>query len=216
MVEFPYFSSSPRSSGGREGDSASFQAQTRTGTAQLEMGTALIFGLERRNTRLRFVEHCARVAEIVDRMARTFLLSDAERADLYAAAQLHEIGMIAVPAELIESPKSLDETSLARLRAQAGVGAEILRPTRTTRTCMLVEHQYTDFDEIRLRFRAGSREVLLAGILRAADALDTMLHPRPYQADLDPALPPLILRSGRGTNFHPQAVESLLRIQGLD
>ena len=71
-------------------------------------------------------------------------------------------------------------------------------------------------DEIRLRFRAGSREVLLAGILRAADALDTMLHPRPYQADLDPALPPLILRSGRGTNFHPQAVESLLQIQGLE
>jgi response regulator RpfG family c-di-GMP phosphodiesterase len=123
--------------------------------------------------------------------------------------------MISVPAELIESPEELDETSLTRLRAQASVGAEILRPTHATRTCMLVEHQYTDFDELRLRFRAGSREVLLAGILRAADALDTMLHPRPYQADLDPALPPLILRGGRGTNFHPQAVESLLQLQGL-
>ncbi|MEX1186642.1 MAG: hypothetical protein WEA80_08625 [Gemmatimonadaceae bacterium] len=49
----------------------------------------------------------------------------------------------------------------------------------------------------------------------AADALDTMLHPRPYQADLDPALPPQILRGGRGTNFHPQAVESLLQLRGL-
>jgi response regulator RpfG family c-di-GMP phosphodiesterase len=215
VVEFPDFLSSPHPSDGREGDSA-LQAQAWAGNAQLEMGTALIFGLEQRNARLRFVEHCARVAQLVARMAGTFLLRDAERADLYAAAQLHEIGMIAVPTELIESPEPLDERSLARLRGQASVGAEILRTTHTTRTCMLVEHQYTDFDEIRLRFRAGSREVLLAGILRAADALDTMLHPRPYQADLDPALPPLILRSGRGTNFHPQAVESLLHIQGLE
>lgn len=214
MVEFPDLPPDAHRSGGRKGDSP-LQARTRAGNVQLEMGTALIFGLEQRNMRLGFIEHCARVAGLVDRMADTFFLTDAERADLYAAAQLHEIGMLAVPPELIESPAPLDEAALARLRAQAGVGAEILRPTRTTRTCMLVEHQYTDFDEIRLRFRAGSREVLLAGILRAADALDAMLHPRPYQADLDPALPPLILRSGRGTNFHPQAVESLLQIEGL-
>lgn len=215
MVEFPDFSPGPSPAGGRKADSP-LQARIRAGNAQLEMGTALISGLERRNMRLGFIEHCARVATLVDRVADTFFLTDAERADLSAAARLHEIGMIAVPAELIESPAPLDEMALARLRAQATVGAEMLRPTRTTRTCMLVENQYTDFDEIRLRFRAGSREVLLAGILRAADALDTMLHPRPYQADLDPALPPLILRGGRGKHFHPQAVESLLQIHGLE
>ena len=214
MVKFPDFPRRPRPDGERGTDSA-FHARARAGDAQLEMGTALILGLEKRNTRLRFIEHCARVAALVDRMAEAFSLHESERTDLFAAAQLHEIGMISVPAELIESPEELDETSLARLRSQAGVGAEILRPTHATRTCMLVEHQYTDFDEIRLRFRAGSREVLLAGILRAADALDAMLHPRPYQADLDPALLPLILRGGRGTNFHPQAVESLLQLQGL-
>ena len=212
MVKFPDFPPRPRD---ERGTDFVFQEQARTGDAQLEMGTALIFGLERRNTRLRFIEHCARVAALVDRMADAFSLQKSERADLFAAAQLHEIGMISVPAELIESPEELDETSLARLRSQASVGAEILRPTHTTRTCILVEHQYTDFDEVRLRFRPGSREVLLAGILRAADALDTMLHPRPYQADLDPALTPLILRGGRGTSFHPQAVESLLQLQGL-
>lgn len=214
MVKFPDFFSSPQRRDGRESDST-FRAHARAGDAQLAMGTALIFGLELRNTRLRFIEHCARVAALVDRLADAFSLQPGERADLHAAAQLHEIGMISVPAELIESPEVLDESSLARLRAQAQVGAEILRATHATRTCMLVEHQYTDFDEIRLRFRSGSREVLLAGILRAADALDTMLHPRPYQADLDPALPPQILRGGRGTNFHPQAVESLLQLQGL-
>lgn len=182
---------------------------------QLEMGSALVFGLEQRNARLRFIEHCARVSELVGRLADAFSLHESERADLTAAAQLHEIGMISVPAELVETPEPLDDASLARLRSQASVGAEILRPTHSSRTCMLVEQQYTDFDEIRLRFRPGSRELLLAGILRAADVLDTMLHPRPYQADLDPTVTTQILRGGRGTNFHPQAVESLLRLEGL-
>src|SRR5688500_17530849 len=168
---------------------------------QLEMGSALVFGLDQRNTSLRFIEHCARVSDLVSRLADAFSLQDSERADLDAAARLHEVGMISVPAELIETPAPLDDSSLARLRSQASVGAEILRPTHSSRTCMLVEQQYTDFDEIRLRFRPGSRELLLAGILRAADALDTMLHPRPYQADLDPMVTPQILRSGRGTNF---------------
>ena len=187
----------------------------RANDVQLEMGSALVFGLEQRNSRLRFIEHCARVSDLVSRLADAFSLHESERADLSAAAQLHEIGMISVPAELIETPAPLDDASLARLRSQASVGAEILRPTQSSRTCMLVEQQYTDFDEIRLRFRPGSRELLLAGILRAADALDTMLHPRPYQADLDPSLTTQILRGGRGTSFHPQAVESLLQLQGM-
>ena len=189
--------------------------RSRASAVQLEMGGALVFGLEQRNTRLRFIEHCARVSDLVGRLADAFSLHESERADLYAAAQLHEIGMISVPAELIETPAQLDDASLARLRSQAAVGAEILRPTQSSRTCMLVEQQYTDFDEIRLRLRPGSRELLLAGILRAADALDTMLHPRPYQADLDPKLSPQILRGGRGTSFHPQAVESLLQLEGM-
>lgn len=180
---------------------------------QLEMGGALLFGLERRNATLRFIEHCARVSALVGRLADAFSLHESERADLTAAAQLHEIGMISVPRELIETRAPLDDASLNRLRSQASVGAEILRPTHSSRACMLVEHQYTDFDELRLRLRPGSRELLLAGILRVADALDTMLHPRPYQADLDPTLPPQILRWGRGTSFHPQVVESLLQLE---
>jgi response regulator RpfG family c-di-GMP phosphodiesterase len=212
VVKFPdYFPGGRRPSAGDDVPLLDLRASD----VQLEMGSALVFGLEQRNARLRFIEHCARVSELVGRLSDAFSLHESERTDLDAAAQLHEIGMISVPAELIETPAPLDEASLARLRSQASVGAEILRPTHSSRTCMLVEQQYTDFDEMRLRFRPASRELLLAGILRAADALDTMLHPRPYQADLDPSLTPQILRGGRGTSFHPQAVESLLQLQGM-
>lgn len=186
---------------------------TRASDAQLDMSSALMVGLEGRNVQLRFVEHCARVAGFVDKMADAFSLDRAERSDLCAAARLHEIGMIGVPAALVASPASLDEAALAQLRAQASLGARILSTTQTERTCRLVEHQYCDFAQLRVLFKPGSRDVLLAGILRAADVLDTMLHPRPYQADLDPALTAQVLLEGRGTLFHPRAVESLLRLE---
>ena len=177
------------------------------------MGSALIFGLERKNKRLRFVEHCARVAALVDSMAGVLRLADDERSDLCAAAQLHEVGMIAVPTDLIEKPSHLDERAIARIRQQASIGAEIVRITLGERVSLLVETQYADFASIRARLSPDSIETLLAGLLRAADVLDTMRHPRPYQADLDPALGPVVLRTGEGTRFHPLAVKSLMQLK---
>ncbi|CAN5630650.1 hypothetical protein BH23GEM1_BH23GEM1_08500 [soil metagenome] len=214
MVRLPDFFAGRGRTPERKTDTARLE-RSLAGDAQLEMGSVLVFGLHLRNARLRFIEHCARVAVLVNGLADAFSLHESERSDLHAAAQLHEIGMISVPPELIESPLPLDASSLARLRAQASIGAEILRPVHARRTCTLVERQYTDFDEVRLLYARDSREVLLAGILRAADALDTMLHPRPYQADLDPATTFQILRKGRGTRFHPDAVESLLELRLL-
>lgn len=187
----------------------------RASETQLDMGSALIFGLDGRNVQLRFVEHCARVAALVDRMADAFSLEPDERSDLCSAASLHEIGMIGVSAAMVASPAALGEGALAALRAQASVGAEILSTTQSERTCRLVKHQYSDFEEMQRLFEPGSRDILLAGILRAADVFDTMMHPRPYQADLDPALTAQILLGGRGTLFHPEAVESLLQLRSV-
>lgn len=185
----------------------------RAGDTQLEMGAALMFGLERKNKRLRFVEHCARVAALVDSMAGVLRLAEDERADLCAAAQLHEVGMIAVPTDLIEKPSHLDEATVARIRQQASIGAEIVRITLGDRVSLLVETQYADFDSLRARLSPNSIETLLAGLLRAADVFDTMRHPRPYQADLDPTLGPVVLRTGEGTTFHPLALESLKQLR---
>jgi HD-GYP domain-containing protein (c-di-GMP phosphodiesterase class II) len=185
----------------------------RAADTQLEMGAALMFGLQRKNTRLRFVEHCARVTALVGDMARVLRLAEDERSDLCAAAQLHELGMIAVPTDLIEKPSHLDEVTIARIRQQASIGAEIVRITLGNRVSMLVETQYADFASLRARLSPNSTETLLAGLLRAADVLDTMRHPRPYQADLDPTLGPVVLREGEGTRFHPLAVESLMQLK---
>jgi response regulator RpfG family c-di-GMP phosphodiesterase len=180
--------------------------------AKLEMASTLVLGLEQRARRLKFADHCARVMRIAHHLADRLGVAPAHTKALLRAAQLHEIGMIAVPPALIEAPRPLTSEELARVRAQARIGAEIVRATQGQLIAELIEHQYADLPELTRRFHPKSPEYLLAGILRVADLYDTTTRPRPYQRDLTPAMRQEILRSGIGARFHPDAVDVLLQI----
>ena len=178
----------------------------------LAMASALTFGLEARNARLLFVEHCSRVAELAGHVAAELGVQADARDLLAAAARLHEIGMISVPAEILEAPTRLDPEDRALIREHAAVGARIVRATHSERAARLIEHQYTDFARLQQVF-ADDVDLLLAGILRAADVFDAVTHPRPYQDRLRSTHRERILVQGSGSRFHPAAVEVLLHMQ---
>jgi len=180
--------------------------------AKLELATALTVGVEARNHRIRFVEHSARVTILADRLASELEVHDEGRRDLRAAAQLHEVGMMAIPTELVESPNRLDEEGVARIRVQAAISAEIARSTQSTRTVRLIEEQYTDHQHLSQRFGERSIDALLAAILHGVDAFDAVTHPRPYQEYLPRSERIQTLFDGQGTRFHPSIVEMLLQL----
>lgn len=181
------------------------------GATYLAMASALTFGLEARNATLFFVEHCTRVASLADHVATALGVPADARDVLSAAAQLHEIGMISVPAGILEAPTRLLPEDRALIREHAAVGAVIVRATHSERTARLVEHQYTDFARLQQVF-SDDPDLLLAGILRAADVFDAVTHPRPYQDRLRPTHRERILVQGSGSRFHPRAVEVLLHM----
>lgn len=192
------------------GESASFEHSFQA--THLAMAGALTFGLVARDARLGFVEHCARVAELAGRVAEELDVPADDRELLEAAARLHEIGIITIPASILESPRRLDPEDRALIREHARIGAEIVRATHPERTARLIEHQYTDFTQLRQLF-ADDRDLLLAGILRAADVFDAVTHPRPYQDRLRTTHRERIFVQGSGIRFHPQAVEVLLHVE---
>lgn len=189
------------------------EAERQLQETHLAMAGALTFGLEARNDRLHFVEHCARVASLVDDVAVAMELSTQARQDLQNAARLHEIGMICIPPELLETPVPLNCRDLERIRAQARLGAEMTRATYSARTARLIECQYTDFADLRSVLHDDADLLLLASILRAADVFDTLAHPRPYQRHLGPADRARIFQQGAGTTFHPEIAALLDRMQ---
>lgn len=179
---------------------------------QIDIAAALTFALYAMEPRLGVGRHCARVARGVRQLAEQLGLEGDDLRSLVRAAQLHEIGLVAIPMELLETPASLTERELRRVRAHSWIGAEIVRRTETDLTAWLVRHQYTDHEALRARFPDNHREVLLAGLLRVADVADALAEPRPYQQPFPPQRREEVLSTGMGTRFHPEAVQAALRI----
>jgi len=178
---------------------------------QMEMTSALMFAVEWKEHQLHVVSHCARVSLTATWLAQQAGIAGDTFHDLQYAARMHEVGMIAVPTELLRKPGPLTAEELERIRSQARIGAEVARTMRRPLAGVIIENQYTDYEALRRRFAAGSTEFLLTGILRVADVFDALTTPRPYQRPVPESRGLEILRAGAGTKFHPDAVQTLLR-----
>lgn len=176
------------------------------------MSSAILADLEARNDKLGLFGHSTRVAEIADRIAQRFGMPTEARLDLTTAARLHEIGMIAVPPNLVDSPDRLPPETVARIRSQAFFSAEIARTTQNDRTVRLIEEQYTEFRFLKSRFREDEESLLLASILHLVDAFDAVTFPRPYQQNVPDEVRLNGLLLGQGTLFHPDVVDQLCEL----
>lgn len=180
------------------------------GDIESEMAAALAQALEGRATTSQIVAHSRRVARVACAIGDMVGLEADELDRLRRAAQLHEIGMVGVPAQLLTRKAGLSPAELAQVRAQARVGAEIVNAAHGSATARLVERQYDDYTAVRAE-TADTRELLLTGLLRVADVFDAMTAPRPYQSPLPEHQWRQVLRLGSGSKFHPAAVFALLR-----
>ena len=173
------------------------------------MARTLGFGLEMRDAELNIVEHCTLVAELCVRLGRLLRISEADAYILETAARLHEIGMFTIPPALLKRAAPLSPEELARVRSQARVSAEIAATMHHPRVVQLIEHQYDDYTELAGKF--DESDLLLAGILRVADLIAAVTHPRPYTVGLPCERRTQLLQSGAGTRFHPAAVRCALQ-----
>lgn len=173
--------------------------------------STLLFGMELRDRELRIFEHSALVSVLADSLARRLEVSEADAHILRTAARLHELGMFAVPAELLTRAAPLSAAELERVRAQAELSAEVAAVMHHPRTARLIRHQYDGYERLRaLGFPPA--DLLLAGILQVADVLAAVTLPRPYQSPLPWGERARVLESGVGTRFHPLAVQSALAV----
>ena len=157
--------------------------------------------------------HSERVADTCRQIAAALHLSEDRTTMLVQAAQLHEIGKISIPVELLQKTSPLDPEELERIRSHTRVGADIVREVSSLRRLApLIEHHMTDHCELPAGIAPDSPEFLLTGILRVADAWDAMTSERSYRQALPRADGEATLRAGSGTRFHPQAVAMLMRI----
>ena len=170
---------------------------------------AFELALQAREPQLGLMDHAARVAMVAGRIAASMGIGDGDRYILNTAAQLHEMGMLSLPVELIERRGTLSPQELQWVRGQARVSADIARAAYHPRIALLIENQYRDHTELR-RDGLSERDLVLAGIFRVADVFATVTWPRPYQAAMSAPTRSHLLQSGAGTRFDPLAVHAAL------
>jgi HD-GYP domain-containing protein (c-di-GMP phosphodiesterase class II) len=160
--------------------------------------------------------HGEDVADIVPRVGAFLGLGGAALDELELAALFHDLGKVAVPAEILRKPGPLDEREWRVMQCHVEWGAELLMPLPgcgdIART---VRHHHERYDGLGYPDRLAGDEIPLASrIIAACDAYAAMLSNRPYRAALAERRAIAELQEGAGAQFDPAAVEAVIYVAG--
>src|SRR3954471_591294 len=155
-------------------------------------------------------EHLGGVARLAHAVARRLAMSATEVDQVTRAAELHDIGKMAVPDAILEKPAGLDDAEIELIRQHTIIGERILAVSPALRQVgLLVRHSHERFDGQGYPDGLVGDEIPLgARIIAACDASDAMTTDRPYQ----PAIPvPEALNELRlcaGGQFDPKVIDA--------
>jgi diguanylate cyclase (GGDEF)-like protein len=160
--------------------------------------------------------HMSAVADLAEATARRLGLPREERETIRHAAELHDVGKVAVPDEILlkEGPLTDDEWTFVRRHTLAGeriiAAAPALAPV-----ARLVRSSHERWDGAGYPDGlAGPAIPLGARIVAVADAFDAMTSDRPYRAAIPHARALTELRRCAGTQFDPAVVEAFIAVCG--
>lgn len=127
--------------------------------------------------------HSERVASLALILGQRVGLSDAQLYELNHAARLHDVGKVAVDAEILMKPGKLTESEYQRVKMHPVIGEEMLRPYALSASQLqAIRHHHERWggggypDGI-----AGEQIPLLARIIAVADTYDAMTSNRVYR-----------------------------------
>ena len=155
-------------------------------------------------------EHPQRVARTAALLAREMRLPDEQVWLLRHSAQLHDIGKIGVPDEIMLKPGRLDEDEFELMKTHTVIGWQILSGS-SARVLAVAAHIALSHHE---RFDgsgypnglSGDSIPLPARLTAIADVFDTLTHVRPYREAFPVERAVEEIRRLSRTQFDPRAV----------
>ncbi len=153
--------------------------------------------------------HLVGVAELVLAVARELGMSGEELDELARAAELHDIGKIAIPEEILHKPGPLDPDEWAFVRRHTVIGERILGAAPALRpVARLVRSTHERWDGGGYPDGLSGDDIPLGSrIVAVCDAYEAMVNDRPYRPALSPELAVEELFINAGTQFDPKVVQ---------
>jgi len=150
-------------------------------------------------------DHCSRIGYLLRQMGSVVWLDKRDKQLLSTLAQLHDIGKICIPGELLSrsGPLSVDEWDLVRRHPEQGHRiAQAIREIAPLAEAILSHHECWDGSGYPRGLR-GNDIPILARMLAIADAYDVMVHDRPYKRAISRAQALEEIKNGASKQFDP-------------
>ncbi len=126
---------------------------------------------------------------------------------------LHDAGKLAIPADVLNKRGRLTEAEWALMRRHPRIGARMCELAGAPPDAIaIVRHHHERWDGRGYPSRLSAERIPLgARVLAVCDAFDAMTSPRPYR-ERPLSAPEALSRiqAGRGTQFDPRVVDTLL------
>jgi PAS domain S-box-containing protein/putative nucleotidyltransferase with HDIG domain len=158
--------------------------------------------------------HQRRVTQLALAIAQELGLDENRIEGLRVAGFLHDIGKIAVPAEILSKPGKLNEYEFSIVQAHARVGYEILTMVSfpwPVAQIVLQHHEKLDGSG----YSQGLHEADIlqeAKILLVADVVEAMASHRPYRPALGIEKALEEITKNKGVLYDPESVEACVRL----
>jgi putative nucleotidyltransferase with HDIG domain/PAS domain S-box-containing protein len=158
--------------------------------------------------------HERRVAELATAIGRELDLTAAELDGLRLGSLIHDIGKIAVPAEILAKPGRLSTVEFNLIKQHAQSGYEILSVIdfgRPVADIVLQHHERLDGSGYPNGL-VGAQLLLETRILSVADVVEAMSSHRPYRAALGADAALAEIREGAGVRYDSDVVAACERV----
>ena len=157
--------------------------------------------------------HLNEVAGLAVETAKCFALTSEEIEQIRQAAELHDVGKIAVPDAILDKPASLDEYEWEFMRRHTLIGERIINAAPALReVAALVRSSHENYDGTGYPDKlAGQAIPLGARIIAVCDAFAAMTTDRPYRKAMTTDTALAELERCAGTQFDPAVVNNFRR-----
>ncbi len=156
-------------------------------------------------------QHVAGVAALAVAVGRRLGLTGNDLDELRLAAELHDVGKLAVPDAVLQKPTALDEEEWRFIHQHTLIGQRILAGAPTLKTIgRIVRSTHENWDGTGYPDGLAGEEIPFAArIISACDAFTTIRSARPYRAARSRPEAIAELRRCSGTQFEPTVVAAL-------
>lgn len=158
--------------------------------------------------------HSERVARYAVDIGKALGLSEERIGLLKKAAEIHDIGKLAINENILNKRERLTDEEWHVIREHPAIGGEILKPALLDEEVMsVVRSHHERYDGTGYPDKIGGDRInLLAQIISVADTYDAMISPRSYRNTLSKDQAVAELKKYSGAQFNPKIVEAFLKI----